>query len=273
MNHTFDVAIAAEHGVHAAVLFENIRYWIAKNKANGAHFHDGRYWTYSSYAAFAELFPYLTERQIKYALQKLRDAGMLITGNYNQQPFDRTMWYALGDGIFTENGDSIDQNCTPQSPILSGLNGQNCPTNTYYNPDINTDINNRECVGHLPHRPAAKAAGRTHTRKYGQYENVRLSPEELLQLKQRFPRDWHERIDRLSEYIASKGDKYKSHYATILSWARQDAAKGTVGDTQAQAPRLPKVNPAQQYEQRKYDDEALKARVAVAFSALEEDGG
>lgn len=263
MNHTFDVAIAEEYGVHAAVLYENIRYWIAKNKANNAHFHDGRYWTYSSHAAFAELFPYLTERQVKYALQKLRDAGMIVVGNYNQLPFDRTAWYALGDGAPAGNDDSTGQNCPTQQTDLSGLNGQNCPTNTYYNPDINTDINKRE--GHSPSQP--RTGARTHTRKYGQYNNVRLTPEELAQLKERFPREWSERIDRLSEYIASKGDKYKSHYATLLSWARRDAAAGSGAPAQAQQ-RAPKINPAQQYGQRKYDDEKIKSRVAVDFAAL-----
>ena len=30
-------------------------------------------------------------------------------------------------------------------------------------------------------------------------------------------------MERLSEYIQSKGKRYKSHYATILAWARKDA--------------------------------------------------
>ena len=29
-------------------------------------------------------------------------------------------------------------------------------------------------------------------------------------------------IEKLSSYIASKGKKYKSHYATILNWSRKD---------------------------------------------------
>ena len=29
-------------------------------------------------------------------------------------------------------------------------------------------------------------------------------------------------IERLSSYMASKGKQYKSHYATILTWARKD---------------------------------------------------
>ena len=60
--------------------------------------------------------------------------------------------------------------------------------------------------------------------KYGEYKNVILSDEDLVKLKSEFP-DWEQRIERLSEYIASSGKKYKSHLATIRSWARQDKAK------------------------------------------------
>jgi ferredoxin len=60
---------------------------------------------------------------------------------------------------------------------------------------------------------------------YGEYQNVKLTDEELEKLKAEFP-DWNERIERLSEYIDSKGDKYKNHLSTIRSWARRDKEKG-----------------------------------------------
>ena len=68
---------------------------------------------------------------------------------------------------------------------------------------------------------------------YGTCQNVKLSDTEYEKLKERFPSDYQDRIDRLSEYIASKGKKYKSHYATILSWARRDEddTKRTSGAT------------------------------------------
>ena len=59
--------------------------------------------------------------------------------------------------------------------------------------------------------------------RYGLYGNVLLSDEELSKLKTEFPSDYQQRIDRLSEYMASTGRSYKSHMATIRSWARRDA--------------------------------------------------
>lgn len=61
--------------------------------------------------------------------------------------------------------------------------------------------------------------------KYGSYSNVLLTDEELDKLKTEFPTDWEQRIERLSEYIASKGAKYKSHLATIRAWARKEDTK------------------------------------------------
>lgn len=56
----------------------------------------------------------------------------------------------------------------------------------------------------------------------GEYKNVFLTDEEYGKLCEKY-RDADARIERLSEYIASSGKKYKSHYATICAWARKDA--------------------------------------------------
>ena len=61
--------------------------------------------------------------------------------------------------------------------------------------------------------------------KYGNYQNVLLSDDDLEKLKTEFPEDWQNRIERLSEYMASSGKSYKNHLATIRSWARKDKPK------------------------------------------------
>jgi len=68
-----------------------------------------------------------------------------------------------------------------------------------------------------------KGNNSAHAREaYGEFENVFLSVSEFEKLQERFPTDYKERIERLSEYMASKGKRYKDHYATILAWARRD---------------------------------------------------
>lgn len=67
--------------------------------------------------------------------------------------------------------------------------------------------------------------------KYGEYQNVLLTDEEMDKLRQIFPADLPARIERLSEYIASTGKKYKSHYATILAWAKREGPNQSVSPT------------------------------------------
>lgn len=56
----------------------------------------------------------------------------------------------------------------------------------------------------------------------GEFQNVKLNQHEMDKLIKRFPSDYMTRIERLSEYMASKGKRYKNHYATILAWDRKD---------------------------------------------------
>lgn len=90
-----DVAMAV--GVNAAILFENISWWVEKNEKNGTNCHEGRFWTYNSVKAFAELFPFLTQSAIRAALRKLIDDGFLVEGVFNKTPYDRTKWYSIGE--------------------------------------------------------------------------------------------------------------------------------------------------------------------------------
>ncbi|MEE1014157.1 MAG: replisome organizer [Clostridia bacterium] len=78
------------------------------------------------------------------------------------------------------------------------------------------------------HEPKKKTSPCRH--KYGEYQNVLLSDEELDKLQTEFPYDWQTRIERLSEYVASTGKSYKSHLATIRAWARKDSASTGAND-------------------------------------------
>ncbi len=58
---------------------------------------------------------------------------------------------------------------------------------------------------------------------YGEFQNVKLSKEEYQKLVDRFTEPGtKDRIEILSQYIASKGKKYSSHYATLLTWERKN---------------------------------------------------
>lgn len=108
--HSFDVDVAKEVGVNAAILLQSIKWWCEKNKANGKHYHEGLYWTYNSAKAWQELYPYLGKGAINTALKKLEERGYIRTGNYNKSAYDRTKWYAITDDGLSLFGNSICQN-------------------------------------------------------------------------------------------------------------------------------------------------------------------
>ena len=97
MQHHFDVELAKQYGMVEAVLLNHFEYWIELNRANGKNYFEGRYWTFNSMKAFAEIFPYLSEKKIRNALKNLQDAGLIMTGNFNKSAYDRTLWYAFSD--------------------------------------------------------------------------------------------------------------------------------------------------------------------------------
>lgn len=138
--HYFNIDVACEVGVHAAVILDCIAYLVDYHSANDAYIHEGKTWMYNAKSAFAKLFPYMTERQVKYALQKLKDAGLIEVGNYNKLGFDNTNWYTLTDKAvekyyssrWTKLSDGLDKIVRPV--------GQNCPTNTINNNITNKDI-------------------------------------------------------------------------------------------------------------------------------------
>ncbi len=67
---------------------------------------------------------------------------------------------------------------------------------------------------------------------HGEYNNVMLTKEEYEKLQAEFA-DFAGRIQRLSDYMASKGVTYQNHYATIRAWAREDAKKAEERDREA----------------------------------------
>ena len=160
MQHSFNVNVAIKYGVNQSIILNNLYFWIEKNRANEKHFHDGYYWTYNNMKAFSVLFPYMTERQIDYAIKKLVDEGLVIKGNYNKSSYDRTCWYAItkeGYSVLknceieeTKAKQSILQNCEMDSTKAKPCISQNCEmdftnlSNGFHTivspiPDINTD--------------------------------------------------------------------------------------------------------------------------------------
>lgn len=117
MEYGFNVEIAQKLGVNEAIIIRNFQHWLGKNKANNANFYDGRYWTYNSIGAFCKIFPFWTEHQIRNILKKLTVDGILIKGNFNKNPYDKTIWYSIDEDVL--NNLLSDDNSTESSKNYS----------------------------------------------------------------------------------------------------------------------------------------------------------
>ena len=116
MDYSFNTDVAKEVGLNAASIYNNIKFWCAKNRANNKHFHDGQYWTYNSVKAMEIMFDFLSPAQIRTSLKKLEEHGFIRSGNFNKASYDRTKWYCDLDKLhlsFLANGFVMDSKPIP----------------------------------------------------------------------------------------------------------------------------------------------------------------
>ena len=105
----FDVGIAQKCGLNAAIVYE----YIAQGCA--AHFYEddpqflreGRAWIRASVNQMHEDMRYLSDRQIRDALDRLEAAHLIAVDNLNEDKRDRTKWYTLTASTTSEAGHDI----------------------------------------------------------------------------------------------------------------------------------------------------------------------
>ena len=93
---------------------------------------------------------------------------------------------------------------------------QNCSTDI----DIDKDIEKSES-NNKPNGSKSKSSKPAIRHKYGEYNNVLLSDEDMEKLKAEIP-NYEDYINKLSSYMASTGKSYKNHLATMRNWFRKD---------------------------------------------------
>lgn len=156
MNHSFNVEIAKQYGIEKAVILENFYFWIKKNQANKNNMHDGKAYTFNAASAFAELFPYIKERQIAKLLREMEsEDDLLLSGQFNN--YDRTKSYTLTDKALEMFGEKVKKqntknvhsnitksdNGTSQKVIIEPTKKGDCLNTDINTDDKQTDINNK----------------------------------------------------------------------------------------------------------------------------------
>lgn len=137
-NHSFAVNDAKKYGIAAAVILNNIHYWLEVSEIKGENIYkyserqrqqkEGKdaditeldnksyVWTCGSISEYEKLFPYLTQKQIQAAIDRLNKEGVILIANFNKtsndDKNDRILWYTI-PSEFCQNKGKIS--ATPKS--------------------------------------------------------------------------------------------------------------------------------------------------------------
>ena len=227
MDHKFNVSIAEKYGMAEAVLLEGLSFWCMSNKANGRNIKGGLAYTFNSIKALHDLYPYLSEKKIRTALAKLEEAGIIVSGSFNKNAYDRTKWYAVTEKGFAEMDISICPKRQMDLPKKANGNvrkGEPIP----FDSTVKLPLGSVDKTSQEPKEPR---------RKLGEFGHVLLSDEDAAKLDEQFPGFWRDYITRVDEYCEQSGKRYRNYRLTISKWIRRDQQTGSVkSDASCTAP-------------------------------------
>lgn len=113
--YSFNEDVAIDVGFEESVMLSNIYFWITKNEDKGkmTHYHNGKFWMYSTVREFTERYPFWSSSQIKRILKNLKNKDYIETGEFNKWNPDRTKWYTVspkGLSMLTDNNNNFAEN-------------------------------------------------------------------------------------------------------------------------------------------------------------------
>lgn len=231
MMHSFDADVACKVGVNAAIVFQNIGYICEYHKTNESHFHEGRYWMFNTRKAFMAQYQYLTEKQVRLAIEKLVEAGLVMKGNFNGKNFDRTSWYAL-----TDEGQRIFRVGPTRETIRANTSAPEGQAIPLYTNDINSLYRDIEDIRAREDNPFGYGEGDT-----PKIDTVQKYAANVLQtLSMRAMQELNDFVDELGEDVCWHGidnalDNGKRVWAYVRSILNTYADEGvkTVADAKA----------------------------------------
>lgn len=152
------------------------------------------------YAEWGELFDAITEKERSEIL-------LAITKFPEYEPVNIPIWNFIKSQL-QKDYELFVEKCEKNGEISRNY-WQNKKTN-----DIESNRTDTERYPKLKHKPLTKTKTETKI-KYGEFNNVKLADDEYCKLKELYANKLDDAINILSSYLASKGDKYKSHYAVL----------------------------------------------------------
>lgn len=157
------------------------------------------------------------KQSVRSGLKELQDAGYLIKSQTRTEggKFGSVDWELHDEPINVES-----KAFSPQTDFPTTVKPTTVKPTTVNHTLLSTNRTKdlKELSTKDTKKDIASSSSKNFKHKHGEFDNVLLTEVEFEKLKKRFPEDYKLRIEKVSGYIASKGDPYKSHYATIINW-------------------------------------------------------
>ena len=210
----------------------HIDFWIKRNRANTTGFHDGRYWTYNTSKAFSVIFPFWNGQKIARILRGLEDSGVVLSGNYNSTPFDRTKWYTIDYEVFESLMGKIafaDNENSHCSNLKNGIN-QTEKCITYINTNIETDNKQIEVETRDARPPQITPKNPKRVSRNKSFEDSEIARwedfEKTFGTDEYAGADIRHYYDTIKDWATAKGAKYIDWIAFVRNWMRRDFKDG-----------------------------------------------
>jgi hypothetical protein len=155
MYHSFLESIATQYGIFPAIILQDFWTTIRGKISRQEHYFEVpnhpevmRHWCYDTITSIQQRHPYLSAKQVRTAIDKLIEVGVLAKGNFNPNTHDRTSWYCILDENITlalmgkaesksANATALQENSICPTGQMEVPQGANVTTYNYNNPIIN----------------------------------------------------------------------------------------------------------------------------------------
>lgn len=117
-SHSFSVDLAKEIGLAEALLLQHFYFWYQHARNLPDMCREGRVWFFRSVKEMREVFPYLSDANIRTAIQHLIDRGLVVKGDFSSASMYKATWYSLNDSAIQEFDTTQSQN-----PFIESRNG------------------------------------------------------------------------------------------------------------------------------------------------------
>lgn len=159
----------------------------------------------------AQMIATLTRHEVgtvERALQVFFEFGLIVS------TADGSIYMADIEGMVGESSTEADRKRIARAKVKQGQISDKSLQNIHALPDNSPP--------EIEKKTDIKTESDSDREIYGRYKNVSLALSEYDTLKNDYPLYADKYIEKLSEYMETSGKHYNNHYATILSWLKQD---------------------------------------------------